>query len=199
MRQKFFAVCFFVVHFGVSVVCCAEEGQQQLPPQDASYTIVTDDLLEVSVADHPELSATATVIADGTAILPLLGPVKLQGMTVDQATQQIKDLYDQKYIVNPVVSVQLRKSKPKQFYIYGEIKIPGVYPIQDGLTTLKAVVIAGGFTDFAARNKVKILRQVDGKDKVIRVNVDRIAKVGDTKNDVQILPDDVIVIPEALF
>lgn len=80
-------------------------------------------------------------------------------------------------------------NKTGVFYVTGEVKKPDSYKIEDGTTVLKAVTIAGGFTDRASKGRVKIIRKVSGEEKIL----------GSVDMDEPILPDDVIIVPESFF
>jgi len=91
-------------------------------------------------------------------------------------------------------------SKAERFYIIGQVKKPGSFFYLDKNTTLvEAISMAGGFTTIAARNRTRIVRVEDGREKIIKVKVDEITKSGKKGQDVQILPGDVIVVPESFF
>ena len=86
------------------------------------------------------------------------------------------------------------------FYIIGQVKNPGSYPLTDRqITLLEAISTAGGFTRIAARNRTRIIRLEDGVEKIIEVKVDAITDTGKKIQDVIIQPDDVIVVPESFF
>lgn len=80
-------------------------------------------------------------------------------------------------------------AKAGVFYVTGEVKKPDVYKYEEGLTVIKAITVAGGFSDNASKGRVKIIRKVNGKEEILeRVNMDE-----------TVLPDDVIVVPESFF
>ena len=86
------------------------------------------------------------------------------------------------------------------FYIIGQIKRPGSYPLIDReISLVEAISTAGGFTSIAARNQTRIIRVEDGVEKIIEVKVDAITDAGKKIQDVIIQPDDVIVVPESFF
>jgi len=90
--------------------------------------------------------------------------------------------------------------KAELFSIIGEVQKPGSYPIVGKEVTLvQAISMAGGFTPIAARNKTRIIRVENGREKIIEVRVDAITNAGKKIQDVTIQPDDVIVIPESFF
>jgi polysaccharide export outer membrane protein len=86
------------------------------------------------------------------------------------------------------------------FYIIGQVRKPGSYPLTDKeITLVEAISIAGGFTPIAARNRTRIIRVENGVEKIIEVKVDAITDAGKKIQDVIIQPDDVIVVPESFF
>ena len=91
-------------------------------------------------------------------------------------------------------------SKAERFYIIGQVKKPGSFFHVDKHTTLvEAISMAGGFTTIAARNRTRIVRVENGREKIIKVKVDAIIKSGKKGQDVEILPGDVIIVPESFF
>jgi len=80
-------------------------------------------------------------------------------------------------------------AKASTFYVTGEVKKPDAYKFEEGTTVIKAITMAGGFTNIAATGKVKIYRKINGKEHVAE-------KV---EMDMPILPEDVIVVPESFF
>lgn len=166
--------------------------------QDASYKIEAGDVLEVTVADQPDLSATGTVLADGTLSLPLVGTLQVEKLTLDQIREKLTEIYNKRFVAQPTVSVTLRQSRANQFFIYGEIAQPGNYPFREGLTVLRAIAIGRGLTRFADKDSVKIFRAVNGQKQVIEVNIKK-AERGSASEDLTILPEDVIVVPENRF
>lgn len=85
-------------------------------------------------------------------------------------------------------------------YVFGEIKNPGSYKLnEESKTLLSAITMAGGFTEYASPRKTKIVRIVNGKEKTIYVNVDDITKRGIKSKDIKLKSEDVIIVPEGLF
>jgi polysaccharide export outer membrane protein len=83
-------------------------------------------------------------------------------------------------------------------YILGEVKKPGPYPFSKGITILRAVDMAGGFTDYASQNKIKVIREEEGKKKNIFVHMGDIQK-GKTEKDIELEKGDVVVVPQSWF
>lgn len=83
--------------------------------------------------------------------------------------------------------------------VTGQVKNPGSYPLKGGLTVIEAIGMAGGFTKFASRNKVKVMRIENGEKKTLRVKVAKINELGDKTMDVTLRRGDTIFVPESLF
>ncbi len=192
-RNSFFGMFVVLAILYISLI-----AHVTLAQDEGSCRIAGDDVLQITITDHPELSVTAIVIADGTVSLPLVGSVRVEGMVVEEARLKLEELYNQHYIANPSVAINLTKSRSKQFYIYGEVQKPGSYPLISHITVLKAIVTAGGFTDFSRKSGVKVLRKMEGKKQTIKVNVGKIES-GKLDRDIELQADDIIIIPEKLI
>ncbi len=83
--------------------------------------------------------------------------------------------------------------------ITGQVKKPDSYPLKEGITVLEAISMAGGFTKFASRNKVKVMRVEEGEKKAFTVKVADISKSKDQTEDVLLKRGDIVFVPESLF
>jgi polysaccharide export outer membrane protein len=260
--------CVLVVFFLILTHVCIASAQD--------YIVGEGDVLQITVYEHPDLTTVERVSADGTILLPLIGQIDINGLTLSQISQKIAEMLADGYIIDPQVNIFIQEFRSKKafimgevnkpglhvlhgtttflellseaggltknagdrailkrkvgtsdehetiiaidlkrlietgdismdipildgdsvyigkagiFYVTGEIKKPDSYKLEDGTTVLKAVTIAGGFTDKASKGRVKIIRKVNGEEKII----------GNVDMDEPILPDDVIVVPESFF
>ena len=155
-----------------------------------SYVVDEGDVLKIAVYDHNDLLTTARVAGDGTIVFPLVGRVNVAGLTAPQISREISGLLSNGYIIDPQVSVFVKEFRNKGvFYIIGEVKKPDAYAYTEGTTVIKAITVAGGFTGRAAKDRVRIIRKVNGTEKLME------------KVDIAepVLPDDLIVVPESFF
>ena len=160
------------------------------------YALKKGDTISISVWGEPDLAKEADIQDDGTISLPLIGSVEAAGLTLSELDDKITWLLKKDYLVNPDVTVSIPK---KQFFITGEVKKPGAYSLVGKIGPLQAVTLAGGFTDFAS-SRVKIIRQIEGKEREIRVRVDAVAdEEGNVRDDYIIKPNDVIIVPRSFF
>lgn len=161
------------------------------------YKIQPRDILAIKFYRHQDLDQEELEVApDGTIFLPLIGETKVEGLTKNQFERQLMKIYSTDYLKNPYITVTVLS---KRYYVLGEVKAPGAYPMMGNVTVLTAITQAGGFTDYAAENKVSVIRNDGGQKQTIRVNVDKIIKEGDTRYDVLLQPGDVVNIPQSAF
>ncbi|OGW30069.1 MAG: periplasmic polysaccharide biosynthesis/export protein [Nitrospirae bacterium GWC2_42_7] len=240
------------------------------------YIAGDGDVLRITVYDNPDLTTTARVSGEGVILFPLIGEVKVGGLTVSQVGEKIAALLSEGYVIYPQVTVFVEEFRSKKavlmgqvekpglyvlpgqttflellskaggltkdagdkaiikrktnlpgkaeekividlkkliengemsldilildgdsifvvktgvFYVTGEVQKPAAYRYEENLTVVKAITMAGGFTEKASTRRIKIIRKVDGNEKVLRG-----VEVNDT-----VLPDDVIVVPESFF
>ncbi len=175
----------------------------EFPQPDASaerYILGPGDVIQVFVWQSPELSTTVPVLPDGRVSTPLVDGIVASGKTPVQLARDIEAALDE-YVRSPRVSVLVStpKSTMSQVRLVGQVGQPQAIAFQDGLTVLDAVLAAGGLTQFAAGNRAKILRKVDGKDKEIRVRISDLMQKGDLKQNLPLQPGDILVVPETFF
>lgn len=162
----------------------------QTPARDLSlsnYRLGSGDVITVEVLGEEDLKRERIRLSDAATIsYPILGEIRLSGKTVGELERIIREGLRGRYLVNPQVTVTINEYR--HFYINGQIKRPGGYPFVPGLTVLKAVAIAGGFNERAARDKIFIVRENDPAQKRVQVDV-----------NVAVYPGDIVTIEESFF
>ena len=145
---------------------------------DASYRLGPEDVIEVFVWKEPELTSTSTVRPDGRISMPLVGEIVAAGKTPGELQTEIASgLTD--YVTEPVVTVVVKEVRSPQVSVLGEVKKPGRYRIAQSATVLDAIALGGGFTDYAHRGKVVVLRPGRGGVERLEVDVDRMVRRGE--------------------
>ncbi len=164
------------------------------------YAVGIADILDINILQPEKLNTIAPVSLDGSINFPYIGNVQVKGMTLDEIKDTIQKRLSEGYIKYPVVSVSLRESRSRKFFVYGEVVKPGQYPIEENTTLLKAISMAGGFTKFGSSSSVKVLRPKKDNPgyQAIKVNVNAAMK-GSSAADILIQPGDIIVISEGIF
>lgn len=133
---------------------CHSEGE----PQVKEYVIGPEDVLEVSVWKNPDLTREVNVRPDGKISLPLIGDVQAAGRTADELRKTILERVKE-YQENAVVSIIVKTINSYKIYVLGEVMKPGLYTLKAKTTLLQAIALAGGFTQFASKNKIVVVRE----------------------------------------
>ena len=157
------------------------------------YKIGPEDLLDISVWKNPELSRTVPVRPDGKVSLPLVNDIQAAGLTPTALRQQLIDRFAE-YIPAPEVAVIVREVHSMKIAVVGSVKTPGRYELKSAATVLEMIALAQGFTDFASRDRIVILRQENGDTKRIPFNYRKVA-AGDEHANLVVQPGDIIVVP----
>lgn len=178
-------------------------GAQDFGEEEAAehYIIKADDILEVKMFpdEEKEISGDYKVRKSGTISFPLLGEVEAAGLTEEELAQKLTFLLEKDYYVFPQVNLRVKEYHKSIVVILGEVKQPGTYEVetQTEFTLLRAISLAGGFTDVAKLSDIKIIRKVGGVEKTFMVNGEEI--INGKKKDIRIKENDVIIVGESFF
>jgi polysaccharide export outer membrane protein len=212
MRRRLFFVLFcftFILVFNFQQICIAAENTPasgKNSPAKAgdkwsgwvsadAYKIGSGDVLEIVTWKEPDFSRPEVLVrTDGKISFPLLGDVQAAGRTPMEIRKEIESGL-KAYVGNPIVTVTVKKPESQKFYILGEVQKTGEYPLIKGLTVLQAFAIAGGFTDWASKKEIILLRYENGKEKVYNVNYKKIVNDKDFSQNISIKTDDTIIVP----
>jgi polysaccharide export outer membrane protein len=161
--------------------------------------LVPGDVIDFNIFREPDLTTQATIARDGTVQLPLIREIKLAGLSIRQARELLRKLYDSEYLVNPQVFLSVYKFAQRKFTIMGQVVRPGSYELQGGerIDLLEAVGLAGGFTRIANQGRIVIKRRHGGEVVVIRANAKRMISGKDAP--IEVMPGDIITVSESWF
>ena len=189
MKKIFFLL---IISFYIIGNASAEEAREEV-----AYKINPGDMLQISVYDEADLSKTVRVSQDGKIKYPLLGEVDLNDLTIEEATAKLEEALEADYLVNPQVTVFIEEHG--KFNVLGEVKNPGTYELKGSITAVDAIAMAGGFTDIAHQNGVRVVREEKEKRNVIKVPVGSILKTGNDSRNIFLQEGDTVVVPETFF
>jgi polysaccharide export outer membrane protein len=130
----------------------------------AGFLLGPEDELEITVWKNLELSRTTAIRPDGLISMPLIGDVQAAGLTADALAQRITERLKQYFATTPAVSVSVKTINSYSVFVMGEVAKPGKYQLKSYVTVLQAISTAGGFTVYAKRNKLQIVRVVENSD-----------------------------------
>lgn len=165
------------------------------------YLIGPGDNVDVIVWRNPEVSMAVPVRPDGKITTPLVEDLHASGKTSTQLARDIEQALS-KYIQQPVVTVVVTEfvgPYTEQIRVLGEATKPQALPYREEMTLMDVLIEVGGMTDFAAGNKARIIRNVDGQQQQFSVRLDDLIRDGDISANVPMRQGDVLVIPESFF
>jgi polysaccharide export outer membrane protein len=150
---------------------------------------------------NPEVSMAVPVRPDGKITTPLVEDLPASGKTSTQLARDIEQALS-KYIQQPVVTVVVTDfvgPYSEQIRVIGEASKPQALPYREEMTLMDVLIEVGGMTDFAAGNKARIIRKIEGKQQQFSVRLDDLIRDGDITANVPMRQGDVLVIPESFF
>jgi polysaccharide export outer membrane protein len=185
-------------------------GPATLSPKDVpnagaapltDYRVGPGDSLQIFVWDQPDLSTSVIVRPDGRISTPLVEDLDAAGSTPTELARQIETVLSG-YVRGPVVTVIVQGfvgEIDRQVRVVGQAVEPRALQYREGMTVLDVVIEVGGLTDFAAGNRARIVRLINGRQTEIRVRLDDLLNDGRMGENVAILPGDVLIIPQSVF
>ncbi|MDJ0757895.1 MAG: polysaccharide biosynthesis/export family protein [Woeseiaceae bacterium] len=171
----------------------------ELEAVTTEYVIGAGDSLQVFVWRHDDISTTVPVRPDGRISIPLVEDVVAVGRTPTELARVIETQLSE-YLRTPKVNIIVAsQGSANQIQVVGNVVREQSVPYREGLRLLDVMVAVGGLDEFAAGNRSKIVRQVDGRATECRVRVKNLMEDGDVSQNVRLYPGDVIIVPQARF
>ena len=160
-----------------------------------SYQIGIGDILGITTWKEPDFTRENVLVrTDGKISFPLLNDFPAAGLSPIELKYNIEAGL-KSFISNPVVTVHIVNPISQKFYILGEVMRTGEYPLVKHLTVLQAFALAGGFTEWASKKEIILLRHEAGQDKIFRINYKDITKGKDFSQNLKLRVDDTIIVP----
>jgi len=134
------------------------------------------DVFELRVYREKELTGTHRISPEGDVDVPLVGRVKVNGLTPGEIGVLISNKLREGYIREPSVSIYPKEYNSKKIIVLGEVAKPGTFPFKNNMTVVEAITLAGGFKSSANKNYVVVTRKIEGKEQRIEVPVQKITE-----------------------
>lgn len=164
------------------------------PYSSEDYALGAEDTVEVQVWKNPDLSRTVTVRPDGKISLPLVGDIQAAGLTAMQITDMVTEKLKAYYKDPAQVTVIVHQVNSYSIYVLGEVRGQGKHLVRSGTTFLQAIALVGGFTPFAATNKILLRRRAnDGQESAMTIRYKDV--LAGTQANLVLRPGDTIVVP----
>jgi len=190
-KKKLVAFALFTLTLVIS--CLAAQPDDNI--KKAQYKIGAGDLIEVSVWNHAELTKEVSVRPDGWISLPLAGEVFCNGESPSALSETIREKLLQ-YLKDPNVSVIVSKYKSKKILVLGEVKKPGMYQYEGGLTAFDAIGLAEGYNSHAQLKSILVVRNPYSKPVFYVANLYKVIHDADMRENIALFPGDVVYVPE---
>ena len=171
-----------------------KEAQSEIKADNSDYVIGPEDVLYIHVWKEATLSRTVPVRIDGNISLPLIDDVRAAGLTPLQLKEVLTEKL-KKFVDSPDVSVTVMEANSFKVYVSGEVKSPGIFRLRSETSLMHIIIMAGGFTEWADRTRILIIRKFDGKEKRTIVNYKKIMKGEDSRSNIVLKAGDIIVVP----
>lgn len=185
---------YFIVSLSFFVPFSYSQDKPVQQPKE-TYIIGNGDVLRIMTWKEPDFSIDQIAVRlDGKISFPLIGDLDAEGKTPVQLKGEIEKQL-RNYITEPNVTVMLIDGASKRFYVLGEVLNTGEFPLVKKLTVLQAFALAGGFTEWAAKKEIILYRRVGEEEKVIKIDYRDIIRGKDFSKNVEIRPDDTIIVP----
>jgi polysaccharide biosynthesis/export protein len=201
---------------GLTLACLFGAGLPLSPAsaQAPEYVVGPQDVLAVTVTNEPTLTGKFTVVGDGTVVYPLLGSVKVGGLSLRAVEKELTTRLSDGYLERPLVSVALDQYGSQRVLVIGEVRQAGSYPLSGPTTLLEILLKAGAPTAAAgtealvvrgragdARSVAELRTAVDARNasalsNVVRANLDALQR-GDLSQNVTLRPGDMVFVPRA--
>ena len=179
----------FVFALLLTGACFAQDAPSAAPAAsvDRNYRLGAGDEVDINVFGEKDLSLAARIGDNGRISYPFLGEMMVAGLTLDELEKRVRDALAGDYLVDPRVTVSVTAYRP--FFVNGQVRSPGSYPFQPGMTVRKAISLAGGLTERASERKITLIpesQKADNKGRGVSM-------------DDPVGPGDIITVEESFF
>ena len=183
----------------------ADAGQvpPETPPSSPSdvasddypeYYVAPGDVLRLAVWKEPELTGDVVVRLDGRITIPLVGDIKASGRTTEQLATEIRTKL-RGFLEVPQVTITVAQAVSARFYVIGYVNTSGSFPLTGRITVVQALALAGGFREFAKRERIVIIREQKGVKTAIPFNFRDLEAGANLEQNIPLQPRDTIIVP----
>jgi polysaccharide export outer membrane protein len=159
-----------------------------------AYSVAPGDVLRIAVWKEPELSGDVFVRLDGMITVALVGDVKAAGKTTDQIATEVRTRL-RPFLEMPQVTVTVSQAVSARFYVIGEVTTSGAFPLTGRITVLQALALAGGFREFAKRERIVVIREKGGERRAIPFNFRDLEAGINLEQNIVVEAGDTLIVP----
>lgn len=176
------------------LVMCAISGLYSLASAQETYRLNPGDILQISVWNEETLQREVMVLPDGTISFPLVGILNVANKTPGQIQDKIKEKLS-RLIPDPEVNLSVSAVGGNNIFIIGQVLRSGRYPITSPTDVVQALSLAGGFTPYADRENIQILRRTGKKQQIFEFDYSKVADGKALETNILLHSGDTIVVP----
>ena len=183
----------------ISAEAATEHAELVSRGRKDSYTLAYGDVIEIKFFYNPEFDDIVAVRPDGKISLSPLGDLSVRDRDCEEVADEIEEKMSA-YLRNPAVSVIVRQFNLPRVYVLGEVGNPGGFSYQMDMNLLQVLSEAGGLLKTAKTSSVMIVRiSTRGEPFAIRADISKVLKEDSFQNNVQILPNDIVYVPDTFI
>ncbi len=163
------------------------------------YRLNPGDVLEIIYRYTPEFNQTATIHPDGYIVLEIVGELEVEGLTLEETRQQLVTQAS-KRLKDPEITLILKEFQKPYYIVSGEVLQPGKFEMNEDITALQAVMIAGGFKESAKVSQVVVFRKINKEFAEVKIiDLKKIKKTSDLEKDLDLESGDILFVPQNNF
>mgnify|MGYP003575258813 CR=1 FL=1 len=186
-----------LLRFLLLAVCFGSAAFAQTAPK-GEHALGPGDVIRISVYQNPDLSLETRLSESGEISFPLIGVVKLGGLTLPRAQQRIaKALLDGKYVIRPQVNIQLVEIRSSQISVLGQVGRPGRYPIEAAGSRVSEMIAKAGGGAPGGSDVVTLVGTRDGQQVKYSIDLPAVLQAGRRESDVVVANGDIIYVDRA--
>lgn len=181
--------------YGASAEAAASDVDLQASdPGGVGYRLNPGDLVQISVWREEELDRQVLVQPDGSISFPLIGQIMAKGRTASELEGEIGNRLE-RFIPQAVATVELLEVKGNKIFVMGEVLRPGQYQMSGPLTVVQAISLAGGFSQFAAADRIRVLRGEGDEEVAYTVDYECVANSTNVAANLPLRAGDTVIVP----
>ncbi len=169
---------------------------------ESNYQLSSGDVINISVYPAEEFSREVVVSPDGTIDLPLLGNIKVSGLSVLALEKLLTERFS-RYVSSPRISVSVKRFSSYRVAIIGQVQRTGYFEYAEGMKLIDLIASAGGPLDYADSKNIKIYRKTKNKDGRVKEEIFKVSMEsffsGDLEKNIELMPGDIVYVPRQKF
>jgi len=167
-------------------------------PELTDFIVGPGDQISIEVFGHPELDRKVQIEQNGEFYYPLLGDMDVEGLSVKELRSFLAEKIS-RYYVDPDVNVTVVGIQSQKIFVLGEVRTPGVYPLQYPVSAFEIVLRAGGFNERAKKSSIVLVRETEEGTRAVKLDLEKVYKDGEPDENIYVRGGDIIYVPQSIL